>query len=190
MIISLFNFFMFSEALYYLNGFTSDEVFSLVDRNLLNKVSDELKKHHYTVATAESCTGGLLAHLLTNISGSSEYFDRGVITYSNTAKKDLLNVPQTILDTYGAVSEQTASAMAQGIRTNAGVDIGLSTTGVAGPTGGTKEKPVGLVYIGIATKKNIVVKRFLFTGNRLANKESTCSAALTLIIETLDDMKS
>jgi PncC family amidohydrolase len=160
-------------------------VLLLVDIKLLNKVSDELKKHHLMVATAESCSGGLLAHTLTNISGSSEYFDRGVITYSNSSKKALLGVPEQLLHHYGAVSEQVASAMAQAIRTQANVDIGLSTTGVAGPTGGTKDKPVGLVYIGISTKKSTVVQKFQFSGDRLTNKDSTCTAALEMILETL-----
>lgn len=163
---------------------------SLVDIKLLNKVSDELKKYQVTVATAESCTGGLLAHTLTNVSGSSEYFDRGMITYSNKAKHDILGVPEEVLKKYGAVSIQVAEAMAQGIRQRASVDYGLATTGIAGPTGGTKDKPVGLVYIAIATKDRIIVKRFLFSGDRLANKESTCTAALELLLELLSQEKS
>jgi PncC family amidohydrolase len=162
----------------------------LVDIKLLNKVSDELKKYQVTVATAESCTGGLLAHTLTNVSGSSEYFDRGMITYSNKAKHDILGVPEEVLKKYGAVSIQVAEAMAQGIRQRASVDYGLATTGIAGPTGGTKDKPVGLVYIAIATKDRIIVKRFLFSGDRLANKESTCTAALELLLELLSQEKS
>jgi nicotinamide-nucleotide amidase len=160
-------------------------VYSLVDTNLLNKVSDELKKRRLTIATAESCTGGLLTHFLTNISGSSEYFNRGVISYSNRSKMELLGVPEKILKEYGAVSEQTAHAMAKAIREHAQVDIGLSTTGIAGPTGGTKEKPIGLVYIGIATKKTVSVKRFLFSGDRLQNKEHACDAALKCLHEIL-----
>ena len=162
----------------------------MVDIKLLNKVSDELKKYQVTVATAESCTGGLLAHTLTNVSGSSEYFDRGMITYSNKAKHDILGVPEEVLKKYGAVSIQVAEAMAQGIRQRASVDYGLATTGIAGPTGGTKDKPVGLVYIAIATKDRIIVKRFLFSGDRLANKESTCTAALELLLELLSQEKS
>lgn len=157
---------------------------------LVNKVSDELKKHQVTVATAESCTGGLLAHILTNVSGSSEYFDRGVISYSNKAKQDVLGVPEEVLKKYGAVSKQVAETMAQAIRQRASVDYGLATTGIAGPTGGTKDKPVGLVFIAIATKDSVVVKRFLFSGDRLANKESTCAAALELLLETLSPEKS
>jgi len=157
----------------------------VVDRQLLNKVSAELKKQHLTVATAESCTGGLLAHTLTNISGSSEYFEYGIVSYSNESKIKLLHVSKKILQSYGAVSEQTAEAMAKGIQKEAGVDIGISTTGIAGPTGGTKEKPVGLVYIAIAIKEGVVVKKYHFSGDRLQNKELSCTAALTLLLERL-----
>ena len=162
----------------------------MVDRKLVNKVSDELKKHQVTVATAESCTGGLLAHTLTNISGSSEYFDQGVISYSNKAKMELLGVPEGLIKRHGAVSEEVAAAMAQAIQQRASVDYGLSTTGIAGPTGGTKEKPVGLVYIAIATKDSVVVKRYHFSGDRLSNKESSCNAALELLLELLSQKKS
>jgi len=162
----------------------------LVDKKLVNKVSDELKKHQVTVATAESCTGGLLAHTLTNISGSSEYFDQGVISYSNKAKIELLGIPEGLIKRHGAVSEEVAAAMAQAIQQRASVDYGLSTTGIAGPTGGTKEKPVGLVYIAIATKNSVVVKRFLFSGERLSNKESSCTAALELLLKLLSQNKS
>jgi len=155
------------------------------DANILKNVSDRLRKNNITVATAESCTGGLLAHTLTNISGSSEYFERGVVTYSNKSKMELLGVPQKTLEEYGAVSMQTARAMAIGIKDRAKVDIGISTTGIAGPTGGTKEKPVGLVYIGIAALKNTEVKRFLFSKDRLQNKEKTCYKALEFLLETI-----
>lgn len=157
---------------------------------LVNKVCDELKRHHLTIATAESCTGGLLAHTLTNVSGSSEYFDRGVITYSNNAKMQELDVPEQILTTYGAVSKEVARAMAQAIQRKASVDYGLATTGIAGPTGGSKEKPVGLVFIAIASDKKIVVKRFLFTGDRLSNKDNTCRAAIELLLEIISSNMS
>jgi nicotinamide-nucleotide amidase len=127
---------------------------------------------------------------LTNISGSSEYFDRGVISYSNKAKQEILGVPEDVLKKYGAVSTEIAEAMAMGIRQRASVDYGLATTGIAGPTGGTKDKPVGLVYIAIATKDHVTVKRFLFSGDRLANKESTCTATLELLLELLSQKKS
>jgi PncC family amidohydrolase len=162
----------------------------LVDINLINKVSDELKKHHVTIATAESCTGGLLAHILTNVSGSSEYFDCGVISYSNAAKMRLLGVPEQLLKKHGAVSKEVAAAMAKTIQEQAQVNYGLATTGIAGPTGGSKHKPVGLVYIAISTKNAIVVKQFLFSGTRLNNKENTCTAALELLLEILSQKKS
>jgi PncC family amidohydrolase len=157
----------------------------LIDEKLLENVSAKLKKSGLTIATAESCTGGLIAHTLTNISGSSDYFDRGVVSYSNRSKVELLGVPEELIKQYGAVSEQVAKAMAEGIRKKSKVDIGVATTGIAGPTGGTKDKPVGLVYIAVSTTDNTVVKRFQFSGNRLKNKESTCNAALNMILDFL-----
>ena len=164
------------------------EVTCLIDKNLLENISTELKKRHLTVATAESCTGGLIAHTLTNISGSSNYFERGVVSYSNRAKMELLNVPEDTLKKVGAVSKEVAKAMAEGIRIKSNADIGLSTTGIAGPTGGTPEKPVGLVYIGLSIKDKTIVKKFQFKGNRLQNKESTCNAALELLLEQIRKM--
>ncbi|MEA2055335.1 MAG: CinA family protein [Candidatus Thermoplasmatota archaeon] len=156
------------------------------DRKLLNKVFILLKSRNLTISTAESCTGGLIAHTLTNISGSSEYFDRGVISYSNAAKMQLLNISEGTLEKYGAVSKETAEEMARGVRISSGTDVGISTTGIAGPTGGTKEKPIGLVYVSVSTKEKTIVKKFNFSGDRLENKESTCNAALSLFIETLE----
>lgn len=162
----------------------------MVDIQLVNKVSDELRKQNRSIATAESCTGGLLAHTLTNVSGSSDYFDRGVITYSNRAKNEMLGIPEELLKKHGAVSKEVAAAMAQAIRQNARVDCGLATTGIAGPTGGTKDKPVGLVYIALSTKDTLIVKQFLFSGDRVSNKENTCTKALELILELLSKEKS
>jgi nicotinamide-nucleotide amidase len=157
----------------------------LIDKELLNKISIVLKKRKLTIATAESCTGGLIAHTLTNISGSSDYFGRGVVSYSKESKTEMLGVSEEILKEYGAVSEQVAKSMAEGIRTRSNVDIGLATTGIAGPTGGTKAKPVGLVYIAISTSKDTKVKRFNFSDGRLQNKESTCKAALQMLLDYL-----
>jgi len=161
------------------------EVGLLIDEKILGNVSAELKKQGLTIATAESCTGGLIAHSLTNVSGSSDYFDRGVVSYSNASKIELLDVPDDLIRKYGAVSEQVAEAMANGVRKKSKVDVGLATTGIAGPTGGTKDKPVGLVYIAIAKSDSTVVRKFLFSGNRLENKESTCNAALNMLLECL-----
>lgn len=157
----------------------------MIDEKLLNKVSQQLKQKNLTIAIAESCTGGLIAHTLTNISGSSDYFDRGIVSYGNRAKIELLGVSERMLKEHGAVSKQVALAMAEGIRTKSKVDIGIATTGIAGPTGGTKEKPVGLVYIAISTSNKTEVKKFLFSDSRLQNKESTCNAALDMLLDYL-----
>jgi nicotinamide-nucleotide amidase len=157
----------------------------VVDIELLNKIYFELKKKKLTIATAESCTGGLIGNTFTNISGSSDYFERGIISYSNESKIELLDVPESILKEHGAVSKEVAIAMAEGVRKRSDVDIGISTTGIAGPLGGTKEKPVGLVFIAISTEKDIIFKKFIFTGNRLQNKESACNVALNMLLEIL-----
>jgi len=156
---------------------------SLNNEEILKKISIILKEKNIKIATAESCTGGLISHTLTNISGSSEYFDRGIVSYSNKAKTKLLEVSEELLEKFGAVSEQVAKAMAEGVRKRSNVDIGIATTGIAGPTGGTKEKPVGLVYISISSTNNTIVKKFKFAGNRLENKESTCNAAINLLLD-------
>jgi len=156
------------------------------DRELLSLISQKLTEKNLRIATAESCSGGLIAHYLTNISGSSSYFDRGVVSYSNRSKQELLGVPEILLKTYGAVSEQVAKAMAEGIRVRAEVDIGVASTGIAGPTGGSKDKPVGLVYIGVSTTSKTIVKRFIFQGTRLSIKKQTCQSGLKMILEALE----
>jgi len=158
---------------------------AVVDGELLNKIYFELKRQKLTIATAESCTGGLIGHTLTNVSGSSEYFERGIISYSNKAKVELLGVSESLLKEQGAVSEEVAKTMAENVRKRSDVNIGISTTGIAGPIGGTKEKPVGLVYIGVSTEKDNIVKKFIFTGDRIQNKVSTCNVALNMLLEIL-----
>ena len=153
----------------------------MVDGELLNKIYLKLIKNNYKIATAESCTGGLVGHSLTNISGISDYFERGIISYSNKSKIELLDVPKELIINHGAVSKEVALAMAEGIRKKYGLDIGLSTTGIAGPTGGTKDKPVGLVFIGLSLKDESYVEKHIFKGNRIENKESTCEAALNML---------
>lgn len=144
-----------------------------------------LKEHHLTITTAESCTGGLLAGRLVNVPGISEQFKEGYITYSNEAKEKLLGVSHETLSTYGAVSEETAKEMARGCKEAAGADIGIGITGIAGPDGGTKEKPVGLVYIGCCCKDKVYVRKFGFTGNRSKIRESSVANALTLLREAV-----
>jgi nicotinamide-nucleotide amidase len=160
-------------------------VLFVVDIELLNKIYLKLIEKKYKIATAESCTGGFISHNLTNISGSSSYFDRGIVSYSNESKIDLLGVSREIIEKYGAVSEEVAIAMAEGLRKKFRVDIGLSTTGIAGPTGGTKEKPVGLVFIGISIEDKTIVKKFIFKGDRLKNKQLTCIEALNFLYDML-----
>lgn len=140
----------------------------------------------YTVATAESCTGGLIASRLTDIAGSSAYVLGGVVAYSNAVKTNLLNVRHGTLLAYGAVSEQTAHEMALGARALLGADLALSVTGIAGPGGGTPEKPVGLTYIGVGLPDGSVqVQRHIWEGNRIQNKEHSADAALRLLLGVL-----
>ena len=159
----------------------------MIDKNILLKIANLLREKNFLIATAESCSGGLIAHSLTNIPGSSDYFDRGIVSYSTKSKMELLDIDKNILNKFGAVSEQVAIAMADGIRKKSNVDIGLSTTGIAGPTGGTSEKPVGLVYIAISTPNKTFVEKFQFNGDRLQNKENTCNEAVKMLFEIIQN---
>lgn len=142
-----------------------------------------------TLATAESCTGGLVAARLVGVSGSSAYFMGGVVSYSNAAKQHLLGVPQADLERYGAVSTETALAMARGARRAFGTDIAVSTTGVAGPTGGTPAKSVGLVYIALAVDGAERCHRYVWGGDRAANIAASAEAALRLVREYLKETR-
>lgn len=144
-----------------------------------------LKQHGLTVTTTESCTGGLLAGRLLNAAGASEVYKEGYITYSNEAKEKLLGVSKQTLASYGAVSEQTALEMAQGAARQAGADAALATTGIAGPGGGTPEKPVGLVYIGCYVNDVSVAEEHVFAGERAQVRSLAVEAALSLLERTL-----
>lgn len=133
------------------------------------------------VAVAESCTGGLVAHRLTNVPGSSAYFEQGVVAYSEAAKTSLLGVPAALIQQHGAVSRQVAEAMAEGIRQRSQADFGLAVTGIAGPSGGTEEKPVGLVYIAIAWEGGGASREHRFSGDREAVKLEASQMALDLL---------
>ncbi len=156
-------------------------IFSRRDETLEKVVGDWLKLRGYTLATAESCTGGLLAGRITEVAGSSEYFLEGVVSYSNEAKVDLLGVPKELIEEHGAVSEQVASAMAAGIRKRAGSTFGVGVTGIAGPGGGSEEKPVGLVYIAIADDEQTTARKFLFPGDRQFIRTLSVNAALDMV---------
>jgi len=151
------------------------------EEELEEVVGGLLTQRGETLSVAESCTGGLIGDRLTDISGSSLYFERGVISYSNRAKLELLGVPVETIKKHGAVSPQTAIAMAKGIREISQTTYGLSVTGIAGPTGGSRAKPVGLCYIGFAHQKGISSQKFLFPGPRRANKERAAQAALNVV---------
>ena len=154
---------------------------------LSNKLGKILSSNHKMIATAESCTGGLIGAYITAISGSSRYFDRGFITYSNEAKCQMLAVKAQTLYKYGAVSLETAKEMAAGAVANSNADIAVSVTGIAGPDGGTEEKPVGTVCIGVCIKGNdSIAKVFYFKGSREEIREQTVKEALTLVLETLN----
>jgi len=144
-----------------------------------------LTEQRLTITTAESCTGGLVAGTLVNVAGASDVLNEGYITYSNEAKQRLVNVSEKTLEAYGAVSEQTAREMAIGAANAAGADVALSTTGIAGPGGGTAAKPVGLVYIGCYVKGNTEVIECRFHGSRMENRLHSVEEAIKLAIKML-----
>ena len=139
-----------------------------------------LRDKKLKIATAESCTGGLLAKKITDVSGASEVFEMGIVSYANRIKNEFLDVPNDVLDTVGAVSEETARQMAIGVANLAKSDVGVGITGIAGPGGGTEEKPVGLVYISIylAKEKKCVVKKLMLNGNREEIREQTTNIVI------------
>jgi competence/damage-inducible protein CinA-like protein len=157
-------------------------IFSDNDEALEGVVVRLLKQRKQTLATAESCTGGLIANRITDVSGASEVFLAGYVTYANSAKNDILNVDSTLIDKHGAVSEAVARAMADGGRARAVSTFGLATTGIAGPTGGSDEKPVGTVYIALASgDSETVVRKFRFPTDRETFKQLAAQAALDLL---------
>lgn len=146
-----------------------------------------LLEKQYTVTTAESCTGGLLAGRILNVSGASSVYNEGHITYSNEAKERILGVSHDTLETYGAVSPQTAEEMARGAARIANANVGLSTTGIAGPGGGTKEKPVGLIYIGCCINGKCTVRELRLQGSREENRRDTVLNVLKFLLENLSN---
>ena len=145
-----------------------------------------LKQHRITLSTAESATGGMIASMLVNIPGISEFFQEGYVTYSNDAKVKMIGVDRTLIDTYGVVSGEVAENMAISAAKTAGTDAELSVTGVAGPDGGTDDCPVGTVYIGCFFRGETVVEHHIFTGDRLKVRQAAAECALTLLIEQME----
>ena len=158
-----------------------DSIFAFRGEKMEEVVGLRLAVGGFTLAVAESCTGGLIAERLTEVAGSSAYFMEGVVTYSNEAKTRLLGVPAEMIEAHGAVSAEVAEAMAEGVKHRAGVDFGLSVTGIAGPSGGTAEKPVGLVYIALADDAHTEHRRLMLPGDRQLIRWRASQAALDLL---------
>lgn len=158
-----------------------DSVFAFRGETMEQVVGLRLAVNGFTVAVAESCTGGLIAHRLTEVPGSSSYFMEGVVTYSNEAKTRLLGVPEELIARHGAVSAEVAEAMAEGVKRRAGVDFGLAVTGVAGPGGGTEAKPVGLVYVALSDDAHTEHRRLMLPGDRHLIRWRSSQAALDLL---------
>ena len=155
------------------------------EEQLESLVGELLRSHKLRLAAAESCTGGLLGHRLTNVPGSSDYFAGGVVAYSNDAKQRVLGVHHATLYDYGAVSEQTALEMARAVRRLFHSDVGVSVTGIAGPGGGTPDKPVGLVYIALSARDAETCRRFMWDSDREGNKACSAQAALEMLVAYL-----
>ena len=150
-----------------------------------HKLAELLPPLSLWLAVAESCTGGLIAHRITNVPGSSTYFDRGLVTYSNQAKEELLGVPPELILRHGAVSPEVAEAMADGLLSRTKATLAVASTGIAGPGGGSTEKPVGLVYLAGGFNQKRVVERHQYEGNRLQIKEQAAQHALELLIRLI-----
>ena len=155
---------------------------------MIKKIAEIAIKKNKTIAVAESCTGGLISNSLTDISGSSKYFKLGIIAYSNQAKSSILRIPPKEINRFGAVSRQVSSKMAINVKALLKTDIGLSCSGIAGPIGGTRQKPVGTVYIAIASDSGVHAKKFNFKGNRFQIKNQTRNKALQILKTCLENM--
>jgi len=160
------------------------------EKSLEEEVAFLLLSLKITIAVAESCTGGLICHRLTSISGSSDYLEMGVVTYSNRSKIDLLEVPGQTIKEHGAVSEACVKAMAMGIKRLAGTDLGLAVSGIAGPTGGTPDKPVGTVHIALAWNEDVYCWKYVLNGNRGEIKEEASREGLLRVRNLCQSMKN
>jgi len=149
-------------------------------------VANRLLEYQQKVCTAESCTGGLIAKTFTDLAGSSDWFERGFVTYSNDAKNEMLAVPASLIEDYGAVSEAVATAMASGALRHSKADYSIAVTGVAGPGGGSDDKPVGTVWIAVASAEQMVARRYQFDGDRQAVRVATMQTALAMLLDLLE----
>ncbi len=149
--------------------------------NRIEKIIKNFTKENIRIAVAESCTGGYISNMFTNVSGASNVFERGVVCYNNQAKIDLLNVDPKAIEENGAVSEEIVRQLANNIRIQSNVDIGIGISGIAGPTGGTPEKPVGLVFIGFSNEKETIVEKYNFKTDRITFKKKVLEKVLQYI---------
>ena len=154
-------------------------------KQLVEQLAGQLLEKKRRVCTAESCTGGLIAKSFTDLAGSSAWFERGFVTYSNEAKTEMLGVDESVINLYGAVSEAVASAMARGALQHSAADYAIAVTGVAGPDGGSVEKPVGTVWLGLASKNQAVAEKFQLKGDRHSVREQTLLIAVRRLIELM-----
>lgn len=154
---------------------------------MLKRIHNLLILKKKTISTAESCTGGLLSSQLTSLSGSSQYFILGVTTYSNKAKNIILKIPDKLISKYGAVSSVISKKMAVSVKKLAKTDYSISITGIAGPTGATKTKPVGTVFISLSSKNKLICKKFLFKGSRDKIREQSTTTALKLLLQLISN---
>ena len=164
-----------------LRGILGELIYGTGEQSLGEVVGQELARQHKTIATAESCTGGLLAKLITDIPGASRYFLQGLVTYNNAAKTKELGVSAELIEKYGAVSEEVSASMAGGMRKTAGTDFAIGITGIAGPDGGSEEKPVGLVYISVDCGRGCETRRFIFSGDREFIRFRAAQTALNMV---------
>ena len=169
-----------------LKGLLGDVIYSLEDDTLENCIGKLLSKHGKTLSTAESCTGGLIASTITSVPGASEYFLGTVVSYANSVKQEVLGVPQATIRNFGAVSSECVAAMAEGVRNLTGSDFAVATSGIAGPGGGSEEKPVGLVWIGVCSQAGTETFRLVFNSDRKRNIERFASSALHKILKKIE----
>lgn len=154
--------------------------------NLTRRLAELLLAKRRKLCTAESCTGGLIAKTCTDLAGSSDWFERGFVTYSNAAKSEMLGVPPSVIEDYGAVSEAVANAMASGALRHSAADYAIAVTGVAGPGGGSAEKPVGSVWIAVASRERANARLHLFDGDRNKVRESTLACAIETLLDLIE----
>ena len=169
-----------------LKGIIGDVIYSYEDATLESCIGKLLKQHGKTISTAESCTGGLIASMITSVPGSSEYYLGSVVSYANSVKQEVLGVPAEIIKEFGAVSSECVGAMAEGVRKLTGTDFSVATSGIAGPGGGSVEKPVGLVWIGVSSQSGTQTYKLTFNSDRKRNIERFASSALYKILKKIE----